>query len=375
MSVIDNITEWLLSAGRAGTLEIGSSYLRWVYGEKNQLTPALQIFRSCQTDAVRFTNFQSSYLFDSNKVAESLQPLIEIKHGVEKYANVVLPDQAFHFGSINIPAAAAKASLIPLLERDIQKTAPLPCNAYVIKHETGRNRGSQLNVQYCALPLSVLEDVQRACDKAHLIPVSIQPSFTGLFRLLSLHQNISDHPSVFLHIGNECTTMGVYEKSGLRAINLLDFGVQNFIQAVAQELNCDHNAAVQTVFHEPLLLDDPGASEAQVEIAAFGVVEPLLADFLQKIYGQLLLFSSEHHEESGYSRIVISGGGALIINLDRLITFNLGIPTSTISRELKQLTELPGLPVHEKLETLAPALGNIILQPARRNRFDRMLAA
>jgi Tfp pilus assembly PilM family ATPase len=245
----------------------------------------------------------------------------------------------------------------------------------VIKHETGKSKGSQLYVQYCALPITILEEVQRACEMARIVPVSVQPAFVGLIKLLMRHQSISEHPSVFLHIGNESTTMGIYDKAGLRTINLLDFGFRRLLQSIIEGLECDESTATQALFHEPLLLDDPGASDAQNEIPAFAAIETPLADFLQKIYGQLLLFGSEHPEENGYSKIVVSGEGALIKNLDRLITFNLGIPASVISNELKDISELTGLPADEMLETLAPALGSLLLQPARKDRFDRIMAA
>ncbi|PKL41872.1 MAG: hypothetical protein CVV41_17040 [Candidatus Riflebacteria bacterium HGW-Riflebacteria-1] len=375
MSIIDNITEWLLSASRVSTLDIGSNCLRWLYGSMNQQTPALQTFRSRQTDAVHLVKDQPGHLFDSNAVAKLLASLVATKYGIENHAAIILPDQAFHFGSIHVPTAAGRSNLTPLLQRDIQKTAPLPINSYVIKHETGKNKGNQLSVQYCALPTTILEEVQRACEMARIVPVSVQPSFVGLIKLLMRHQSISEHPSVFLHIDNESTTMGIYDKNGLRTVNLLDFGFRSLLQAIREGSGCDESAATQALFHEPLLLDDPGASDAQNEIPTFGAIEGPLADFLQKIYGQLLLFGSEHPEENGYSKIVISGEGALIKNLDRLITFNLGIPASVISNELKDISGLTGLPADEKLETLAPALGSLLLQPARKDRFDRIMAA
>ena len=375
MPLIENITEWLLTASKTYTLEIGSSNLRWAFGEINRPEPSLQQFRSCRAPGMQISSLQDQYKFDGARMAEMLKALVEVKYGIEKYATVILPDQAFHFGSITVPAAAGKASLMPLLERDVQKTAFLPCNSYIIKHEASKNKDGRLTVQYCALPARIFEDISRVCNLAGIIPLSIQPSFTGLFRLLNRHQAASEHPSVFLHIGNESVTMGIYEKAGLRTVNLIDFGVRNLLEAIMTAMGSDEDTAWQTLFSEPLLLEDPGASAAQKEILAFGVVEALLADFLQKVYGLLLLFSSEHQDESGYSRIVISGGGALIKNLDRLITFNLGIPTTTIGRELEPLKSGLNLPAREQLETLAPVLGNLILQPARRDRFDRVMAA
>ena len=375
MPLIENITEWLLTANKTYVLEIGSSNLRWAYGETNRPEPSLQQFRSCRSPEMMLSSLQDQYQLDSTTLSKMLKPLADIKYGIEKYATVILPDQAFHFGSISVPAAASKASLLPLLERDVQKTAFLPCNSYVIKHEASKKSDGRLTVQYCALPARIFESISKACALAGIIPVSVQPSFTGLFRLLNRHQIASEHPSVFLHIGNESVTMGVYEKAGMRAVNLIEFGVSNLLDAVMTGMGSNEDIAWQTLFHEPLLLEDPSASAAQKEIPAFSLVEPMLADFLQKIYGLLLLFSSEHQQESGYSRIVISGGGALLKNLDRLITFNLGIPTTTVSSELEHLKKHLNLPAREKLETLAPILGSLILQPTRRDRFDRVMAA
>ena len=365
MSIIGNITEWLLKNSRINRLEIGSAYLRWADGTLSQQKSALNNLR--RTHSPGLTEFST--------VISELKSLAKVKYGIEKYVALILSDQAFHFGAISVPAAVSKAGVLPLIQRDIQKNASLPFNAYAIKHENGKTRAGKLYIQYCALPAQLQESIEQTCNAAGLVPVSVQPSFACLLRLLQKHQQPSEHASVFLHIGNENTTMGIYESTGLNTVLLINFGVQNLIAELVKVTGCDTETAQNQLFKEPLLLEDPSASQAQHEIPAFLTLEPVFASFLQQAYGQLLLYTSENPEQSGFARITISGGGAVIKNIDRLIAYNLGISTTKISDELKHLQQMPGLPDGETLETLAPILGNLLLEPVQRDRFDRVMAA
>lgn len=373
MSVIENITEWLLKQSRINTLEIGSSILRWAGGGLRHES-SLAFYRSCLNPGVKLSVLQDGEVFETTKLATALKSLAKIEYGIHQYAAVILPDQAFHLGSLTVPAAVGKAGIQPLIERDIQKNAALPFSSYIIKHEQGKNQSGKLLIQYCALPKQIVENLNDAFAEAGIIPVSIQPSFICLYRFLASHQAAGEHPSIFLHIGNKITSLGIFEKAGLRTIAPLDFGVQTLISAIMQANSCDVASASQQLFKEPLLLDDP-ATPAQREISAFAAIEDVMADFLQKVYGQLLLFTSENPQETGFARILISGGGALIKNFDKLIGYNLGISAGTISKEFKDIQQASELPDGESLEILAPMLGNLSLKPVIRDRFERVMAA
>jgi Tfp pilus assembly PilM family ATPase len=373
LSVIANITEWLLNISRICVLEIGSSILRFADGELRQSVATIKEYKSCRNPVTNFNAANDSINYDN--LSDSLKSLAGMRYGIERYAAIIIPDHLFHFGSVSLPVAAGKAGILPIIQRDIQTNAPLPFNAYSIRHESGKTRNGKLNIQYCALPLNTQSEIERACNRARILPVSIQPSFACLHKLLHQHQNISEHAYVFLHIGNQNTSMGIYDQNGLRAVFVINFGVQTLISAIVQNTDSDEASAVHQLFNEPLLLDDPADSKAQREIPAFALIEGLIADFLQQVYGQLLLFNSENPEETGYSSIIISGGGALIKNFDRLVAYNLGISSVKLSDELEHVRLATAMPEAESLETIAPLLGNLSLQPVNRNRFDRVMAA
>ncbi|NCB38341.1 MAG: hypothetical protein EOM80_06170 [Erysipelotrichia bacterium] len=373
MPIVDTITEWLLLKSRASILELGSSRLRWAEGVFVNNRPVFSNFRQLPAPPSVLSSQLGQFVCDTAEMAKALKQLTEQKFIFENYASIVIPDQAFHFGSFWVPAVAAKTGLQPFVEREIQKTSSLPYKEYSVKYEFGEKKDNKIPVHYCALPLGILNEILEICDEAKIVPIAVQPSFAGLVKLLKTSLGESKHPSVFLHIGNESITAGIYGNDGLRAVHIINRGISDLIKII-QTTGKSAEEAQKALTDELVLLEDP-TSDAQFEIETYRLIEAALADILQKIYGFLLLFSNDHPDESGFIKIVLSGGGTSIRNLDKLITSNIGIPTVALSRELDMIAADFKSPAHENLETLAPIIGNMLLEPWRFDRYDRIMAA
>ena len=375
MPLIDSITDWLISRSTAATLELGTNRLFFCDGKYQNGRFTIDGIRSSNSETGYVKSDDSSDSYDSLALRAGIEKLCTGKMPRQKHVSVIIPDSMFYMGAISVPAVAAKTGVKPLLQRELQKSAPRAYGEYSLRYETAERKGNKHNIQFCALANQTVEVLSLLCLRSNLVPISIQPAFVGLLRLLSLKPNESEHPGVFLHFDMEGATLGIYDKNGLRSLTQIEIGVNSLLEALKNGMNCNYSVAWQTLFTEPLLLEDPAAAEAQLEINSFRFVESILADFLQKIYGILLLFSSENQKNTGFTRIVLSGQGAMINNIDRLVAYNLGIPTHRISREFADTDIKFPVISGESLETIATVLGNIVLDPAKIDRYDRTMAA
>lgn len=375
MSVIDKITDWLISHSPAATLELGANKLLLCDGKYHKNSFVLNNLRSARSEIGYINKEDKSDTYNPVDLEAGIERLCSGKLLAQKHVSIIVPDFMFHIGSVYVQVDATKTGVKPFLERELQKSAPRPYGEYSLKYEVAERKGDKINIQFTALANEVIDVLTSVCAKSNLVPISIQPAFVGLFKLLSLKPNESEHPGVFLHFDMQGTTIGIYDKNGLRSLSKVEIGVNKLIKAVKTCMECDDLVAWRTLFTEPLLLEDPSAADAQLEINSYSFVEAILADFLQKIYGILLLFSSENPQNSGFTRIIISGQGAMIRNIDRLVAYNLGIPSHTISQEFAETdVRFPDLQ-GETIETLAAVLGSIVLEPAKIKRYDRIMAA
>lgn len=374
MSIVTSITEWLLARVKPNIFELGSSRFRRVKGlYKNDSFTLGETDYVTSPDDMVFSNRLEQAVYDHESVVSSIQELFHRKRFNENYVSIVIPDQAFLLGSFSVPNVALKAGFKPLLEREVQKNATLSFKDYEIRFEPGQKVGKKTIIHYCAIPKGVIADIEVVCLESGLVPLSFQPSFTGLLKLARITAE-PNYTYSLLHLGNEAITATIYSADGLRQIQVLEMGMFDLIRSIEKAMNINFEEAKKMLEEEIVLLDDP-ASDAQFDVELYKILEPVFAEILKKIYGFLLLYTNDHPEENGFAKILLSGGGSRIKNIDKLIFSNLGINTGFIGAEVSKVISVNLLPVTETFESLAPILGNILIEPWNINGYDRVMTA
>ena len=375
VSIIDSLTEWVLTKDTPYVLEIGNFEIKKAFGIADNSEISLKELQTVTSETALLIEKQPEILdLDTDKLNEILGKMFKKNFFREQYVSIILPDQLFYFNSFLVPAISAKVGIQPLLEREIQKSLPMPYKNYQTCFEFGPKIGNKTQIFACSLVKETINKIKTSCERYGLIPLSIQPSFVNMVKLAKTSQDEIRHPIVFTQINEDSITAGILNNKGLKQIQIIKTGINTLIQKLAQELNLSPTDAQQKLLNNLILLEDP-TSETQFEIDEYRVLEPIFADILKKIYGFLLVYSNDHPEENGFAKIIISGKGAQIKNIEKLINANLGISTSKISDEISIPFNQSYSQKNSSLEYLAPIVGSFILKPWSYDSYERTIAA
>lgn len=373
--MIDLITEKLIKNSKPYQLELGSYQIRTARLLQNQENFICDELAAISTPLnTSFSSFSGSVNFEPDAISESISKILKKNRFIERYVALVLPDQAFCFGSFSVPAVAARAGIQPLLEREIKKTAFYDFKDLIVRYELGARNNNQISVFFAALPYKTMQLIQQICENSNLVPVSVQPTISGLTRLMKTCFPEAKHPVVFLHFGNEAVTAAIYKNEGLLQVQVIEIGVRDLRNRLIEDMGLTYEDADNRLSENLILLDDP-STDAQLEIPEYAILESVFASLLQRIYGYLLLFSNDHPEETGFTRIVLSGGGSRIKNIDKLISANLGITTTLLSQELEGKLKIVGKEAFQDIELFMPLFGNAMLKPWLTDRFERIFSS
>lgn len=375
MSIIDSLTEWVLSRETPYILEIGNNEVKKAFGKAEDSAISLTSINTEISENPLITANQENILnLNIESLNDILGKLFKKNFFREQYVSIILPDQLFSFNSFLVPAISAKVGIQPLLEREIQKSLPMPYKNYQTCFEFGPKTGNKSQIFACSLPKDIISNIKSVCENYGLIPLTIQPSFVSMVKLTRKSQTEIRHPIVFAQINDDFITAGILADKGLKQIQVINTGISHLAEALAQEMDLSIQEAHQKLMETLILLEDP-TSEAQFEIDEYRILETIFADILKKIYGFLLVYSNDHPEEAGFAKIIISGKGAQIKNIEKLISANLGISTSKISTEISIPFEQNQPNKKQSLEILSSVIGNLLLKPWSYDSYERTIAA
>lgn len=147
MSVIEKITEWFLGREFPLILEFGTHKFRLLSGILKDGIPVINFSRSVDApEGCVLSNQLEQFIFDPETFKAAIKGLVKNRFLEEKYVAIVLPDQAFCFGSFAAPMAVLKTGVQTHLEKEVQKNTGLPHQNYLIRYEFGKKYGVKMPV-------------------------------------------------------------------------------------------------------------------------------------------------------------------------------------------------------------------------------------
>jgi hypothetical protein len=370
------VTEHLLNRAETDIVELGTAQFKRIRAGLEDGRPCIRDLTVVPApDSLVFSPALGLSIFDPEAFRNALLALFPGKNRGSNYVTLVLPDGLFHTGFLSMNNSAFRGGIQPIVEREVQGTAPRAFAEYRILFEAGLPVGPKRNLLFCCLSHEVQEELRGFLESIGKIPVAIVPSFISAFGLIrQVEKNESPHPSIFIHIGHEASTIAIVLGGLIRRIQILSIGSVDFTRALSKGLSISLVEAEHLKRTQEILLPEP-TSDEQVQVAAYQILEPLFSDFLQKTYRFLQTHSADNPAEGSFRRILLSGGGSNLRHIDALITGNLGLPTTFLGALTAPTTATGETPLpRDQANTLAPLLGALYLKPWNHEAQERMVA-
>ncbi|MBF0409473.1 MAG: pilus assembly protein PilM [Candidatus Riflebacteria bacterium] len=375
MPLTDSLTEMFLKRVTPDILELGTHKFRRLSGVFNGKIFDLKKYSEVPSEGI--LNFYPDRKTAIPSFEDFQKKIAELYGGRipnDNHVSVVLPDHAFGMGLTHLSTVTLKINPVAAIERKVQSSMPLPLSSYKLTFESGMPKGNKTPILYSVVVDSVKKEIINACFHSGLLPMSLNPSFvvmSGLIKQLESAQN-SPYPSIIIHFGHFCTSVGIYLNGMMRFFDTIPIGAKMFTDALVESENQDRKEAEKKKCEEKILLEEP-TSDAQGEVASYKILEPIFAELLKKIYECLQTHSQEFPQEGAFRRILISGGGAALKNFDRLLHGNLGLNVIRLGTLFGVVGPRGPLQADE-IGSIIPLLGALLLEPWNINRMEKLVA-
>lgn len=294
-------------------LDIGTTGLRVVQAKPARGNPALVTYGAVpiETKVV-----QSDAAADKQQLTEAIRQLVRDSKVTTKNVVVGVPSEKTFSSLINVPKMTEQ-ELAKSINYQAEQYVPMPIKEVKVDWlATGEtDGGKQLEVMLVAAPNSLTERYLSIIEDAGLEVVAIEPDAFGLNRSLVTDQEIA---VMVLDVGANNTDLVAIYQGIPRLIRSIAVGGETLVKAAAQNLNLDHEQAVQFVYKFGLT---QSKLEGQVLKAIKSSVD-LLVDEVEKSNK----FFASRYPDVKTEKIVLTGGSSGLPELPTYLANATGLP-------------------------------------------------
>ncbi len=230
--------------------------------------------------------------------------------------------------------------LPPMPEADLQKAARFEAERYIpygvrevnmdldVMGETTEEGQKKVVVLLVAAKRETVDKHVQALESAGLEPFVLDVDAFAVLRALTPPGQAAGDAQVFVDLGAETTDIVIAEGGHLRLTRNVNIGGDNLTRAVSSKMDMEFKSAERLKEQKgTVLLEGEPMPDDKSVLALHDVMLPILGDLATEVRRSLDYFQTRYRE-SKVSRIAISGGTALLPNLGRFLSLELGVETA-----------------------------------------------
>jgi len=236
---------------------------------------------------------------------------------------------------IDLPLLSDQRERTAAVAYEAQEHIPIPLDQAVMDFQSigefASDAGQRERMVVVAAPREMIDQLVRVVRSARLQPVGIDLEAFAILRSVMPPPSVLDEGSpdtdaqVVVHVGAEVTHVIVSVDRNCHFTRQVNFGGAGMTQAIAQRLECSTDQAEALKITCGLLGEPHGAWDAdtiaEVQHALALATRPLVREIVRSVdYYRSQPFARH------IDRVVISGGTALCLGLDRYLSQGLGMP-------------------------------------------------
>jgi type IV pilus assembly protein PilM len=337
-------------------VDIGTTSIKVVEVGKGELKPKILNYAILENKgAILRTNavFQASNLklFES-EVIYLLKEIIKRINPKTKKAVASLPlfssfTTILHFPEM--PDNELKQALV----YQAKQYVPLPLSEIALdwqkigEYENEKGFKTQL-ILLIAVPQETIKKYQDVFRQAGLSLLALEIEPISLLRSLISDDKV---PTIIIDIGSHTTSISLVEDLKLKFVSHTDFAGSSLTHAISSALNINPLRAEEIKREHGILSTGANYELTQTMI-------PFIDIIINEVKRALISYENNFFKKPNFERVILSGGGANLLGLDKYISNQLNIPTVKAEAFLKFEYNPELLPLLPELNPLlAVALG------------------
>ena len=247
------------------------------------------------------------------------QLLLPFKKQLPDGVITALPEAKTFIQTIVLPKKE-NSVLSEQLETAIPEYLPLPLEEMYLDNAIIEETSNDWTVIIGAAPKTVVDDYIKLLESLNFLPVALDIQGTAIARAVIPETEPIYYPRVIIDIGRHCSNLIVHDHHSVQFCMSLPISGENITNGIAAELNLSNEQAEKAKIMCGL---DPEKCE--------GVVKKILEESTDKLttrVNEAKVFYQDHFPNPGsIKEIILTGGGAYLINLDTYLSDILKVPT------------------------------------------------
>ncbi len=273
--------------------------------------------------ALPFGSVREGEVVDHEAVAATIKQLVAAVKLKDKRVHLGLANQRVVVRQIDLPWMETE-ELRSSLPFQVQEFIPIPVEEaqldfHVLEEFQADEDTRMLRILLVAAHADMVRGHLAAVEAAGLKPVSIDLNPFAILRTVGSSPALAEGPEVLVDIGAGVTDIVVHEGGVPRFVRILVQGGDDITEAISNAVGLDPEAAEQIKMQSTAqgLGPDPTAGQAVADGAR---------QFVDEIRGSLDYYRTQVGSASPLTRMVVTGGGALLAGLREALAEATGLP-------------------------------------------------
>lgn len=285
---------------------------------------------------------------ESNALVSTIAELWrEQKIGVRQ-VRLVISDPAVYTRHISVPAVSEE-ELSKAIQWQAEKYIPFSVDNASVDFQTlaleKKGEDNQKEIVVVAAEKKIVDKYISILREAKLTPIVLDIAPFALARAFLKNYSLEKDEIVpVVDIGAHATSIVVVNNQGLMLVRTIESGGNAFTRAIAQALRINKTEAER--------MKQKGGEDI------VSMVTPVFSELTSQI-NRSLAYCERECLSAKINRIILCGGGAKILNVDKILGDSLGIPVELADPFRNMITD-PNVRKSSSLEEIAPKMMTVL---------------
>ena len=289
------------------------------------------------------------------KTGETLKKALgEIETLKGKTISIATPGPSVYIRYVKLPPVDT-ARVAQIVNYEAQQQIPLPLEEVIWDYQVLKKEAVGTNVVLVAAKSELINDLLEEVGAFRIEPEVVDYSPLAFYNCLNFNQELSpEEISVLLDVGAKSTDMSIEREGTLCWTRNIPIGGHDITRAIEQSFGLSFGEAEKLKREEIIDLGNEGEKISQA-------VTPVLFRLVKDIERSLTFFQAESGGGATVNRLLLSGGGANLTNLDKFLERELKVKVEKAS-PLKNIRLPNGFPFPGQENYFTVAVG-LALRP------------